>query len=359
MIDKLTVEQESLLPVYRDKWIAIGLSTESANRPRAEAGIIIAYQTAKLPPPKEIIWFDSPKTMIEYSVGNSVRNSVGASVGNSVRDSVGDSVWNSVWDSVGDSVWNSVWDSVGNSVWDSVGASVRDSVGASVRDSVGASVWDSVGASVWAYVWDSVVNSVGWGHHEASNLSFYDYIGEVLGLQDKVAPLHGLMEIAKSAGWWMPYKDICLISERPCELYRNHQGILHKDGGMAIKYPDEWGIWCLNGVIVPQHIAESKDSDFKPEWFTKETNLEVRREVIRKFGVERVMEHLNAKVVDKDGDYELLELNLGGDITARALKMVNPSIGTYHIEFVTPQCDTVAKALAFRNGSDLTPDILT
>ena len=44
-----------------------------------------------------------------YSVGSSVRYSVGYSVGDSVRFSV--------WDSVGDSVWDSIVDSVGYSVW--------------------------------------------------------------------------------------------------------------------------------------------------------------------------------------------------------------------------------------------------
>jgi hypothetical protein len=355
MIEKLTPEQEALLPVYRDKWIAIGLSNETANRPRAEAGIAMAYQIAKLPPPKEIKWFDSPKTMIEHSVrdsvGDSMWNSVRYSVGNSVRNSVRDSVWDSMWDSMWDSVWASMRDSVRDSVMDSVVNSVRNSVWASMRDSVRDSVVNSVR--------NSVRDSVCWGQHGADWLSFYDYMGEALGLQDKVYPLHGLIEIAKSAGWWMPYKDICLISERPCELHRNHQGRLHKDGGMAVRYPDGWGIWCLNGVRVPQHIVEAKDSDFKPEWFTRETNVEVRREVIRKFGVERVMEHLDAKAVDKDEDYELLELNLGNDIASKALKMVNPSTGTYHIEFVTPDCMTVTQALAFRNGSDLTPEIIT
>lgn len=59
-IEKLTPEQEAQLPVYREKWIAIGLSTEPADRERAEAGVLKAYQAADLEPPEHLLWFDSP-----------------------------------------------------------------------------------------------------------------------------------------------------------------------------------------------------------------------------------------------------------------------------------------------------------
>jgi len=36
MIDKLTDEQKALLPVWRDKWIAIGLSCEPLDLPNAK-----------------------------------------------------------------------------------------------------------------------------------------------------------------------------------------------------------------------------------------------------------------------------------------------------------------------------------
>jgi hypothetical protein len=102
MIEKLTEEQEKLLPTYRDKWMAIGLSTEPADHTAAEKACREAYIVAGLEPPKKIIWADSPlsgaivakilknKQIIKKKkLQDSVRVSVGASVG--------DSVWDSVW----------------------------------------------------------------------------------------------------------------------------------------------------------------------------------------------------------------------------------------------------------------------
>jgi hypothetical protein len=59
MIDKLTPEQEAKLPEYRDKWISIGLSTEPADRPRAEAAVKELYKLVGFPEP-EIQWRDDP-----------------------------------------------------------------------------------------------------------------------------------------------------------------------------------------------------------------------------------------------------------------------------------------------------------
>lgn len=47
-IDSLTAEQIAKMAEWRDKWIDIGLSTEPANRPEAEKGVILAYAARSL-----------------------------------------------------------------------------------------------------------------------------------------------------------------------------------------------------------------------------------------------------------------------------------------------------------------------
>lgn len=59
-IDSLTPEQEAMLPVYRDRWIGIGLSTEPMNFEKAKAALIEAYKVAELSPPKTILTAKSP-----------------------------------------------------------------------------------------------------------------------------------------------------------------------------------------------------------------------------------------------------------------------------------------------------------
>ena len=117
-IEQLTKAQESRFQEFVDKWTSIGLSTEPANRERAENGIRTAYKIAGLQPPR-IVWCGSPLSQgLTRAIVLGLKSP-----------------------------------DVGNLVLDSVRASVRDSVGASV-----------------------------YGQHEAGWLSFYSYFLEVCNL---------------------------------------------------------------------------------------------------------------------------------------------------------------------------------
>lgn len=59
LIDKLTPEQEKMIPVYLDRYLQIGLSTEPTDRKKAEAAILASYAYQKLEKP-EIIWAEDP-----------------------------------------------------------------------------------------------------------------------------------------------------------------------------------------------------------------------------------------------------------------------------------------------------------
>ena len=59
-IYQITDAQRAQMAPWRDRWIAIGLSTQRADRPRFERGAIAAYEAASLPTPKRIIWVPSP-----------------------------------------------------------------------------------------------------------------------------------------------------------------------------------------------------------------------------------------------------------------------------------------------------------
>lgn len=327
MIDQLTPAQMARFPEFVEKWTTIGLSTEPADRVHAEQGVRLAYHAANLPAPHKIVWCGSPLSqgLTRYIVQHAHEEDVGASVRASVETSVEASVW----------------------------ASVRDSVRANVQ----ASVWDSVRASVGDSVGDS-----GYGQHDANWLGFYDYFRRVLALTTQTDPLQGLTQIAEHAGWWLPHQHICWMAERHRRVCRNGAGQLHNDAGPAVEYPDGFAIWALHGVRVPPELVQTPAEQMDPRLLLTDTNAEVRRERVRKIGIERVCAALTTKVLDTHGDYELLLLDLGDGRARPYLKMRNPSIGVYHIEGVAPHIHTVQHAINWRAGNDhedWIPDVLT
>jgi hypothetical protein len=133
---------------------------------------------------------------------------------------------------------------------------------------------------------------------------------------------------------------------------RNHAGQTPLEAARAANKPDA-ALWleCLEtadaGAIDPRRFAEFK-------------NVEARREFVRLVGIERIVQALGAKTADRDGDYELLLVDLGGETGETPyLKMLNPSAGVWQLEAAPKEIKTVKEALAWRNQSELIPAQLT
>lgn len=152
-----------------------------------------------------------------------------------------------------------------------------------------------------------------------------------------------------------------ILVEKPV-LTLDSRTFLHNESGPAVTFPKLGsGVYCLNNVRVTKELVVKPADQLKADSITKTRNAEVRRELVRKIGIERVLSELGAKTLDKsqDGIYELVTLDLGDGRSRPYLKMLNPSIGTWHIEGVEPRTTTVVGALRYRNGTDVAPVILT
>jgi len=314
VITKLTKEQEARFPEFVAKWIAIGLSTKKLNREAIAGALATAFHQVGKPPPKLVICTSPMAACLTRSVLASVSDSVSASVSDSVSASVS--------------------------------ASVRASVLASVSDSVLASVRDSVSASVSASVRDWYYRD--FGQYATWWLSFYDFMATVLAVDN--SPLKGNEALCREAGFSLLFWELALVSEKPTHIHRNEQGRLHKDGGPALIHSDGFGVWALNGIRMKPEYIKTPAERLAPEKVLAETNVDVRRELIRKVGIERMLAKLPHKILHRRGDYEVLSVRLSEECPdARYLKMLNPSVGCFHMEGIPAECDTVEKSLNWRN----------
>jgi hypothetical protein len=62
-IKALTPEQIARFAEFRDRWTQIGLCTDPADQPRAEAAIREMYRQGGLEPPAKIVWCGSPLSL--------------------------------------------------------------------------------------------------------------------------------------------------------------------------------------------------------------------------------------------------------------------------------------------------------
>lgn len=380
-IETLTDAQRARFGEFVRQWTAIGLSTEPADRPRAEAAMRRMYKRAGRVPPSRIVWCGSPLSMVltrgvllktpksedvRDRVRNIVRDDVRGNVADNVRDSVAGSVLASVQASIDADVWARIWRGVGASVDDGVADTLRrrvedivrfivndnatdsvrsrilDIVRIIVNDSVADSVWDSVVSGVrngvlsrvwnvregiWGSVWDSYQDGC-WGiihgQDDAIWLALYQYYHDVLGLREQTQWLDGLWEFAQSAGWAIPCRDICFIAERHTTLHRDERGRLHCEDGPAVAYPDGWEIYAVHGVRVPGWVI-TDPSRLTIEAIHAERNTEIQRVMIERFGWDRYAAECGAEIVDHDERWGTLYRRQQDGEDILFLKVINGS----------------------------------
>ncbi len=287
------------------------------------------------------------------------------------------------------SLWSSLWSSLESSIrssfepprWSSLWSSLESSLKSSIRSSFEPPRWSSL--------------TPRWSSLESSLWSFYGFLSWDIYCQ------FNENEKIKNFVKYLPeaYKEglgFAVITDKkfyalPMPKYHlNRQNQLHKDLSPAVIWADGEKEYWLNGVRCPEQVVMTIAEEINPKILLKENNAEVRREIVRKIGVERVCQKLNARIIDKyvckerfpvikehydernnkwgakiedycyrEIEYELLLLCLGKDRSRPYLKMLNPSMGIYHIEGVPPNIQTVKKALEWRNNSNEEPNILT
>lgn len=191
--------------------------------------------------------------------------------------------------------------------------------------------------------------------------AFYDYFKRIGIEYDKDSNFDTWKDFILNSGVFATVlcENVAFVCVRPCIVKTNKNDDLHCTDGPAIAWKDGYEEYALNGVWMTKEIVMTSPEEIDPKIILKEKNAEVRREIVRKIGAERVCEKLGAKCIDTYRDYELLLLDLGDGRERPYLKMKNPSVGTYHIEGIAPEIKTVKEALNWRNQVDGEPVVLT
>ena len=391
MITKLTDQQIAGLQTIRDRWIERGLSTE-----RIDRNWCTTYIKKSLYPdllrrkePRAVIYMDSQlaawlavcmvsqvrsqiRSQVWSQIGSQVWLQVGSQIDSQIDSRVGSQIDSQVGSQIDSQVWSQVWSQIESQVdsqvesqidWQ-VWSQVDSQVKSRVRSQVKSQVWSQVGSQVWSQIESRVKPFIPQYLLSVYNSSYFAWVDAILSIGCKLQPdvlrLFGIYADSSRVNAIYPLDEFCIISEHPTSIHTNVSG-LHRDGGPALEWADHLcDIYALNGVRVPEWLAVQRDTDIDPMMFAKLDNAEVRREFVRKIGIERIAHALGGKTLDTQGTYSLIEIDLGGETGKWPyLKMLNPSIGVWHLECVDRTCRTVDAALNFRNQTTIRPEVLT
>ena len=273
-LDQLTPDQMQLLTEKRDEWMAIGLSTEPADRDKAEDGVRRAYGAAGLPAPQFYIWVNNP---FEGALAQGMMRSESspAQVREQVREQVGDQVRDQVRSQVEEQVRAQVRSQVEDLVWVQVGDQVRSQVRAQVEAQAGEQVEE---IKDWY--------SYCWGQHDYW-LSYYDTF-DALGVEG-AQNIRGLADVSRHAGWWWSLSGAAVLTERPNLLKRDRQGQLHCADGPAMTYPGGgFDMYYWHGTSIPAWVVENPTV----EQALAEKNTEIRRCAIESVGWDKLENQL-------------------------------------------------------------------
>jgi len=178
---------------------------------------------------------------------------------------------------------------------------------------------------------------------------YYEY-AHYLGVKFDKTNYELFVKFVASIHSCSPYEKVFIYSNKPtiCSWKGTR---LHNESGMAVEYADGWGWYALNGVVMRPEYVLTPPEKITPEMVLKEENVDQRRELLRKIGVERMVSH--GKIIDKNNGYQLIDLSPIMNLNyAPYLLMKNPSVDdTHHLEGVGVECKTVQEAINWRGGN--------
>jgi len=335
-LTSLTDDQKAQMAPWADAWIARALDPTPADEALVELGMKECYEAAGLVWHGNIVWVDSPLTVafagpqaalalelvrggsavhsavysaVDSAVSSAVYSAVSSAVGSAVGSAVASAVDSAVDSAVGSAVYSAVDSAVDSAVRSAVRSAVDSAVRSAVHSAVASAVVSAVCSAVYSAVGSAVDSAVcsavrrGWGYYLggwgwAYWHAYASYYRDVVGLElgDGLWDRSRSYEAAQGAGWWWPHKEFVIVARRHTSIKRDNQGRLHSTTGPAISWGDEFAIYAIDGIRVPEWVVTAPDpariiSDELP-------NTEQRRVAMAHYGWDRAVHDLNLEIIE-------------------------------------------------------------
>ncbi len=135
-----------------------------------------------------------------------------------------------------------------------------------------------------------------WSAYDCYLTAMRDVIGLRLPEHEKYAAWEAC---AKEGGFRIMHEEFCMVSDRPELLTIDEQNRPHNAVGPSHRWRDGWSLYYWHGVRIPyerRHIIEAPSTITVAE-IEAETNAEVRRVMIERYGADRYVRDSGAMIM--------------------------------------------------------------
>jgi hypothetical protein len=321
-----------------ETWRAIALSTEAVDREATEEAVLRLYAEA-LPdsPPPQIIWCRSPLEAARLVVADADR------LGAPARDRIRDLTWSQgrarLAERLGPREFGRVWQAACADLAPLMSTLITR-IATGVEEQAPAE--DDAERTALRVALTHAVH----GQFDAAWLPLYEAAGMA----------EGLSRVARSAGWWWPFENAVVLTERPLALRLDDQDRLHHGDGPAVAYADGFAVYSWRGAPLTSEFGR-RLATTTPESIREEENAELRRMMVEHYTPERFLKDSDAQPVQQDEAGKLWRIAMGEDESIVLVEVVNSTPepdGTYNIYFlrVPPHIQTAKAGIAWTFGLD-------
>ncbi len=197
-----------------------------------------------------------------------------------------------------------------------------------------------------------------WGPWEIYWLAMYEFARKELDAHIFDSQANEFLDlwlaIARGGTAYLFFEHHCFISEHPLEYNLDANHALHSEHGPAIAFADHQNVYALRGVTVPADVIEDPSS-LTPKRIERESNLEVKRVMIERYGPGKFILDGGAAKIHEDKFGVLYRKDLGNDEPLVMVKVANStpepdgSIRNYFIR-VPPTTRTAREGVAWTFG---------
>lgn len=398
----LTDAQRAKLIPTRDLWMKYGVCSDRIKPGPIRKGLALTYKNHGLTPPKTIVWVRSPlegtiaAAMIDAlkvsdDLPNQVINTIGKALarqGVKTKKDITEHYRAMLQNGLEppperiaspEEQATAAWSRAQKAVIPRVTAHVlharhplrqpsKSAIDPAILDAVYAEVTKKVFDPLWKRITrqklDEQLSACCYGQQDANWLCFFSFFRVEVGAPE-VKNVEGLEIMSQNSGWWWPFRNIVVVSDRPLWIDHDEQNRMHSENRMAIKYPDGFGFHMWHGTHIPSRIIEQAD-EITAQEIINESNMETRRIMMEKCGMERLL--AAAEKFQEDDYGSLWRLRLRDDEPVVMAKVINSSPepdGTFrdYVLRVPPNMRTCHQAIAWSFGyekaSQYHPDIQT